>query len=292
MNFIKNRNIFFIASAIFIIVGIIIMSTKGLNYGIDFTGGTVLQVNTGEKANLEDVKSIMKDFDKDASIIYAGDKKEEVIIKSSKNLSSKDTLKIFNEFKEKYNIKNEENMQSESIGPAIGSEIKRNALLSIVIASLGMFIYISFRFKFDFGLSAVLSLVHDSIFMLAFYAIFRQTVDTSFIAAILTVIGYSINDTIVVFDRIRENMKNKPKNEGIDELVDKSIKQTLKRTLATSFTTLISLILLYIFGVDSIRTFALPITIGILVGTYSSIFIASPIWYNIQIKKLKRKENI
>lgn len=287
MSLIKNRNIFFIASAIFIVIGIIMMSTKGLNYGIDFTGGTVLQINIGKKAEISDVKSIMKDFDKDASIIHAGDKKEEIIIKSSKNFSSKDTLEIFGKFKEKYNIKSEENMQSESIGAAIGNEIKRNALLSIIIASIGMFAYISFRFKFDFGLAAVLSLVHDSLFMLAFYAIFRQTVDSSFIAAILTVIGYSINDTIVVFDRIRENLRDKPKSESLDTLVDKSIKQTLKRTLGTSFTTLVSLIILYILGVDAIRTFALPITVGILVGTYSSIFIASPIWYNIQMKKSK-----
>ncbi|KNF09224.1 protein translocase subunit SecF [Gottschalkia purinilytica] len=288
MNIVKNRNIFFTLSILFIVVGIFMAAFKGLNYGIDFTGGTLIQIDLEKKVPTEDIRKITNEFDKNASIIHAGENKNQVIIKSSLNLNDKQTKEIFNKFKEKYNLKATEADKAESLGSAIGSEIQRNALIAVIAASIGILLYVTFRFEFKFGLSAVISLIHDALFMFSFYSIFRLQIDSTFIAAILTIIGYSINDTIVIFDRIRENSKN-TKKENYEELINNSIKQTLRRTMATSFTTLISIMLLYIIGVEAIKGFALPLVVGIIIGTYSSIFIASPIWYILKTRTNSNK---
>lgn len=282
LKIIEKRKIFFILSIVFIAIGMIMTAVNGLNYGIDFTGGTLIQIDLERSTELSDVRKIVDRFDRDASIIHAGDEKQEVIIKSSKNISSAESMELFEEFKTEFKLKGSQPLEVQSIGASIGNEIKRNALISIAIASLGMLIYISFRFELKFGVSAVIALIHDALMMVSVYAIFRLSVDSTFIAAILTVIGYSINDTIVVFDRIRENLKKSKRSDSYEDIVDSSINMTIKRSLLTSFTTIVSLIFLYVLGVEAIRNFALPLAIGILVGTYSSIFVASPIWYELK----------
>jgi len=157
-------------------------------------------------------------------------------------------------------------------------------LISVIIATIGMLIYITFRFQLSYGISAILALTHDVLFVLAIYAIFRIPLNSPFVAAMLTVVGYSINDTIVVFDRIRENMKHAKRNT-YEEVADNSIKQTIRRSINTSLTTLLAITALYVFGVEAIKDFTLPLLTGIMVGTYSSIFIASPIWVLIKRKK-------
>ena len=181
-------------------------------------------------------------------------------------------------------------IKSEKFGPSVGEEIRRNAYLSIAIATALMLLYITVRFEFRFGLAAVAALIHDVLIGLSVYAIFRLQVNSSFVAAILTIVGYSINDTIVLFDRVRENRKSMKRGE-YEELIDSSINQTMTRTINTSITTLVAILCLYIFGVTAIREFALPLLVGVVVGTYSSIFIASPAWYEMMIRDKHHKRS-
>ncbi|WP_352419912.1 protein translocase subunit SecF [Proteiniborus sp.] len=289
MNIIKKRNVFFILSALVIVFGLIYGLSTGLNYGLDFTGGTLMQIDLGKTVSVEEIRKITDTFDTKASIIHAGTDKKEIIVKSTLDLDNQERNEVFTKFKEEYGLKDDALVRSEKFGPSIGSEIQKKAWLSIIIATLGMLIYISFRFEVKFGLAAIIALIHDTLVVLAVYAIFNIPLDSSFVAAILTIVGYSINDTIVVFDRIRENLKLM-KKEKYEDIVNISIKQTIKRTINTSFTTLLAIVTLYILGVDAIKDFAFPLIVGILVGTYSSIFIASPIWYLLKTK-LKEKNN-
>ncbi|SCG83552.1 preprotein translocase subunit SecF [Proteiniborus sp. DW1] len=289
MNFIQRRSIFFILSAIVIVFGILYGLATGLNLGLDFTGGTMLQIDFGQTVPVEDIKKITNTFDTKASIIHAGTDKEEIIIKSTLDLDSQERNEIFTKFKEKYGLKDEALIQSQKFGPAIGSEIQKKALLSVVLATIGILVYTSFRFEIKFGIAAIIALVHDALVVLAVYAAFNIPLDSTFVAAILTIVGYSINDTIVIFDRMRENLKLM-KNEKYEDIVNTSIKQTLSRTINTTTTTLLAIVTLYILGVDAIKDFAFPLIVGMIAGTYSSIFIASPIWYLLKTRT-KGKNN-
>jgi preprotein translocase SecF subunit len=285
MNIIKNRKIFAICSLAIIVIGLLMFFIKGFNYGIDFTGGTLIEINAGKYIPVDEVREITDEYDKNASILHGGENKSELIIKSTLDLSNNTVTEIVNKFVEKYNI-DRSNFQSEKFGPFMGKEIRNKALLSILIATILMLIYISWRFEFNFGLAAIIALVHDVLIMVAVYSIFRIPVNSSFIAAILTILGYSINDTIVIFDRIREESKLYPK-ESVDNLINNSIKKSLTRTINTSITTLIAVVVVYILGVEDIKVLALPLMIGIVTGTYSSLFVASPIWYELKNRKIK-----
>ncbi|WP_207289670.1 protein translocase subunit SecF [Senegalia massiliensis] len=278
LQIIQKKNIFFIISAIVIVIGIAMLFINGLNFGIDFTGGTLIQIDLGKEIPVSEIREITDEYDENADIVHAGDENHEIIIKTTEDYSNEKRNEIFNKFKEKYKLESDKPLQSQKIGPAIGKEIRNDALIAIGIAMVGMLIYITFRFEFKFGLSAIIALIHDILITLAIFAIFKLPVNVSFVAALLTIVGYSINDTIVVFDRIRENLKLFKKTDYA-KLVDTSISQTIVRSINTSFTTFIAIACLYIFGVDAIKEFALPLILGILIGTYSSIFIASPVWY-------------
>lgn len=286
MDFIKHRKIYFIISATIIAIGLITMAISGLNYGIDFTGGTLIQIDLEKNQPIAEVRKVMNEFDKNAQIIFSGKNKEEVIIKSGLSLDRDKSKEVFNKFKQEFDLKADKPIKSELIGASIGKEIQRKALLSVAISSIGILIYVSLRFELKFGLAAVIALIHDALIMLSIYSIFKLAIDSTFIAAILTIIGYSINDTIIIFDRIREN-SNLTKTRDTDKLINTSIKQTLSRTLSTSFTTLITILLLYILGTEAIKEFAFPLMLGVIVGTYSSIFTASPIWYILKTKDAK-----
>lgn len=290
MNFIQRRNIFFIISAIVIFFGIIYGVVTGLNLGLDFTGGTMLQIDFGKTVPVEDIKKITNTFDTKASIIHAGTNKEEIIIKSTLDLDNQERNEIFTKFKEEYGLKDEALIQSQKFGPAIGSEIQKKAILSVVLATIGILVYTSFRFEVSFGVAAIIALVHDALVVFAVYAVFKIPLDSTFVAAILTIVGYSINDTIVIFDRVRENLKLM-KKEKYEDIANISIKQTLSRTINTTITTLLAIVTLYILGIDAIKDFAFPLMVGMITGTYSSIFIASPIWYLLKTK-IKGKNNL
>ncbi|MFZ5966036.1 MAG: protein translocase subunit SecF [Bacillota bacterium] len=277
MKIVEKSRIWFGLSIAIIVIGLAIGFIQGFNLGIDFTGGTSMQINLGKEVKVDEIKDITSKFALDADIVHVGENKEEIMIKTKKDLNNNERQEIFAAFKEKYNLKDEDFRQAEQFGPTIGKEIQKRALLSVAIASLGMLIYITFRFEFKFGIAGIIALIHDVLVVIAIYAIFRIPVNSSLVAAILTVVGYSINDTIVVFDRIRENIKFMKKN-NYAEIADVSINQTLARSINTSLTTLLTIVSLYILGVDSIKQFALPLIAGITTGAYSSIFIASPIW--------------
>lgn len=283
MNFIRKRNIFFIVSALVIIIGLGFGLSTGLNYGLDFTGGTLMQISLGKHVPVGEIREITDKFDTKASIIHAGANKDEVIIKSTLDFDNKERNEIFAMFMEKYGLESDALIQSQKFGPSIGSEIQRKAWLSIIIATLGMLIYITFRFEVKFGLAAIIALIHDVLIVISVYALFNIPLDSSFVAAILTIVGYSINDTIVIFDRIRENTKLM-KKDSVEDIVNTSIRSTLSRTINTSLTTLMAIVTLYILGVEAIKDFAFPLIVGIIAGTYSSIFIASPIWYILKTK--------
>ncbi|MCT4564005.1 MAG: protein translocase subunit SecF [Maledivibacter sp.] len=277
MKIAQNYKIWFSISLAVMILGLVMAITSGVNLGIDFTGGTLMQFNIGQDFTVEEIKELTSQFELNADVLHAGVDKKEVIIKTKKDLSNQKRVEIFNAFKEKYNLKDTDFRQAQQFGPAMGSEIRNKALISILLASIGMLIYISYRFQFRFGAAAIVALIHDTLIVLSIYSIFKVPVNSPFIAAILTIVGYSINDTIVVFDRLRENLKYR-KKESYFEIADNSIKQTLTRSINTSITTLLVIGCLYVFGVESIKEFALPLLAGVLTGTYSSIFIASPVW--------------
>ncbi|WP_246637668.1 protein translocase subunit SecF [Crassaminicella profunda] len=277
MKVVEKKKIWFGLSIAIIVVGLIMGMIQGFNLGIDFTGGTMMQINLNKQVAVKEVKEVIKEFDLDADILHVGEAKHEIMIKTKKDLNSKERQKVFEVLQTKYKLKDTDFRQAEQFGPSIGEEIQKKAFLSVAIAAIGMLIYITFRFEFKFGASAIITLLHDILVVLAVFAIFRIQINSSFVAAMLTIVGYSINDTIVVFDRIRENIKFM-KKKNYDDIVDTSVNQTLTRSINTSVTTLITITALYVFGVESIKAFALPLIAGTITGTYSSIFIASPIW--------------
>lgn len=285
-NFIKNRKKFYAISACVLIVGLGFGVFKGFNYGIDFTGGTMIQMEMGKKVDIDEVKNVIKDYDLDPTIVYAGEGNTQIIIRTIKDLDSSKREEIEHKIMHKYNLNEEKSiLASEQFGPTVGKDLRRNAFKSIIIAGLCMLIYIRFRFKtWKYGVAAISGLAHDVLMTLALYAIFGFSINNPFIAGILTVVGYSINDTIVVFDRIRENAKFFKRKQN-EELIDSSINQTLSRSIMTSVTTLIVMVPLFILSNHEIRQFLIPLMIGVLVGTYSSIFLCSPVFYELTKKE-------
>lgn len=280
-SFIKHRKIFYIVSVSIIVIGLLWSVIFGMNYGIDFTGGTTIQVDLGKQVAIEDVEKTLKDYELDPQIIYAGEGNTQVVIKTIKSLDNAGRNEVINTLEQAYGITEDDVLASEQFGPSVGDELKVNALKAIIIASIGMLIYIIFRFKsWKYGFSAVAGVVHDVLIVIAFYAIFGFTVNNPFIAAILTLVGYSINDTIVIFDRIREN-KALHTRDNSEVNIDRSINQTLNRTIMTSLTTLVVMVPLCIMASSSIREFIIPLMVGVIVGCCSSIFICSPLYYDL-----------
>ena len=288
-NFIANRKKFYIASIIVIVIGLGAGLIRGFNYGIDFTGGTMIQLDMHETVDTDEVAAQIADFDLDPSIVLAGSERDQVIIKTIKAMDNAERTEVIDKLAEKYDISTDDVLASEQFGPTVGNELKSNAVKSVLIAAVCMLIYIIFRFKtWKFGVSAVAGLAHDVLVVLALYGLFGITINNPFIAGILTVVGYSINDTIVVFDRIREN-RVLYKRDGLGETIDRSINQTLSRSLMTSITTLVCMVPLTIMVSTSIRQFVIPLIIGVLVGTYSSIFLCSPMFYELSKDEKKSK---
>lgn len=278
-------------SLVIIVAGFGMIAVNGFNLGIDFTGGTMMQINLHKaEVPVSDVQDLIAEFDLEAEIVHAGQTKEEVIIKTGKSLSNEDRVQIFNKFVQAYDLDVDNDLrEANQFGPSVGKELQSKAMTSILIASLGMLIYITFRFEIIYGVTAIIALVHDVLVLLAVYALFGIPVNSSFIAAVLTIVGYSINDTIVVFDRVRENVKIM-KRASFEEIANTSLKQTITRSINTSLTTLLVIGSLYFLGVESIKEFALPLLAGVITGTYSSIFIASPLWAAIK-RVMKEREH-
>ncbi len=277
----EKSKIWFAVSLILIAISIGSLFINGLNFGIDFIGGTIVTIELNTPFETSDAKALIEEYDSSADVTYAGEAKTQVIISTKKDLSTEERQELFSKFQEKYNLEDTDLLSIDTVSPSIGAEMANSAMIAAVVAVLLMLVYITFRFEFMFGLAAVIALVHDLIIVLGVYSIFQIQVNSPLIAAMLTILGYSINDTIVVFDRIREN---RPKFGKYDfaNLVDTSVSQTLRRSINTSFTTLLAIGALYAFGVPAVQDFALPLMVGIVSGTYSSIFIASALWCKIK----------
>jgi preprotein translocase subunit SecF len=262
-------------STILILIGVGGMIINGLNLGIDFKGGTMVSIGIGKEYAIEDVRQIVAKYDTQAQVqaIVEGNK---VSIRSN-SLTDTQISGMFNEIKTKYQLTDSALISTQRIGPSVGNELKKSAFIASIVAVLGILLYVTIRFEFKSGAAAIIALVHDVLITIAVYAVFKIPVNNSFIAAILTILGYSINDTIVVFDRIREN-KKLGKYHDMTTLIDTSITQTMARSINTVLTTLITITAIYILGVPAVKEFAFPLIIGIISGCYSSIFIASPLW--------------
>lgn len=282
---ISRAKLWFSISLIVIIIGMVALGIKGLNFGIDFLGGNVITIEMGNNFNQqlkEEADVIIHKYDAQASTYIAN--KTQLEIKSN-NLTDDNVNKMFKELKSKYKLKDTALVSQNKVGPSIGNELKKKSLKAVCFATIAIMIYVWFRFEIQFGIAAIVALLHDVLVTIGVYAVFQIPVNSPFIAAILTIVGYSINDTIVIFDRIRENMR-KMRGKDIGEIADASINQTLARSINTSLTTLLSIIAVYIF-VPSVRDFTFPIIIGIVCGAYSTIFIASPVW--VFLKKRSKK---
>lgn len=285
----EKCKVWFAFSLILITISLGSLLIQGLNFGIDFIGGTIVTIELHTPFENADARAIIDKFDPGAELTYAGDAKTQVIITTKESLSTEQRQALFLGFKEKYNLKDADLLSIDTVNPSIGAEMASKSAIAVVVAVLLMLIYISIRFEFLYGLTAIIALVHDLIVVLGVYSIFQIQVNSPFIAAMLTILGYSIMDTVVVFDRIRENRPKFGKYDYLN-LVDTSVTQTIGRSINTSMTTLIAITTLYIFGAPSIRDFALPLMVGITIGTYSSIFNASALWYTIKEQQHKKKE--
>ena len=300
LHFIRHRKVFYIISVIILVAGLVFGLVRGLNYGIDFTGGTMIQMDMGKQVKVTDVEKAIKKYDLSPEIIYSGEDNEQIVIRTIESLDSDKRAEVIETINQEFGTTDDDVVAEELFGPSVGKELRNNAILAILIASICMLIYIRFRFsQWKFGGAALLGVVHDVLIVIAFYAIFNVTVNNPFIAGILTVVGYSINDTIVIFDRIRENIRYLRKG-NTEEIIDKSITQTLGRSLMTSVTTLIVMVPLLIMAGEAIREFVLPLMVGVIAGDYSSITICSPLYYEFarpasvskyekEVKKNKKK---
>lgn len=285
LKIIEKTKIWFSISLTIIVIGIVALFVNGLQLGIDFKGGALMEVDFGKTVNQTEVRTIINKYTKNYDLITLN--KTGVQIKSA-SLTSEQTAAIFKDLKTKYSLKDTALISNDTVSASVGSEVLRKALWALLIANVLMLLYIGIRFEFKFGAAAMLALVHDVLITFAVYTVFKLKIDSNFIAAMLTIIGYSINDTIVVFDRIRENQKYM---RGVDvtELADASITQTMARSINTVLTVLITLLSVHIF-VPSVRNLTIPLLVGIVSGCYSSIFIASPLWVIFKHSGEKRKK--
>ena len=281
---IEKSKIWFSISLAIILIGVVLMATRGLNFGIDFKGGTKIVVDFGNSFDKKEADGIVKEYATDAVTKTVEGTQYEI---KSTELDETKTAELFDALKEKYTLDDSALVSETQIGPSVGKELSRNAIIAVLVACVAMLVYIAIRFEFTFGVAAIGALIHDVLITLSVYAIFDIPVNSSFIAAMLTIVGYSINDTIVVFDRIREN-NHSMRRSNPAEIANKSINKTLARSINTSLTTLIIIGAVNVF-VPTVREFSFPLLIGIAAGAYSSIFIASPIWVILKNKMNKKK---
>ena len=296
LHIIRNIKYYLSVSIVLVVLSIVVFFAKGLNYGIDFTGGNLFQLKYNDKKiTLTEINENLDKLSEKLPQVNSNSRKVQIsedgtIILRVPELKEEDKKEILNSLQElgAFNLDKE-----DKVGASIGDDLKKSAIYSLGIGAILIVLYITLRFEFSFAIGGILSLLHDIIIAVGFIALMGYEVDTPFIAAILTILGYSINDTIVIYDRIRENLKRRHnKNWTLEDCMDESVNQTAIRSLNTSITTLFSVIALLIFGGASLKTFIMTLLIGILAGTYSSIFIATPIVYILNKRKGNNMEDM
>lgn len=282
-----------VSIAIMVIALVLTLMGHGMNLGIDFTGGTLMTYNMGQEFDVADVETVLRDNGvSDAQIAKTGEESTQVQIRISDSENT-DALREALETTLSEQYPDMAYVDISRVGAVAGRDLINNAIKSVALASVLMLIYIAFRFDFYSGLAAVIGLVHDVVIMISFTVILSSfiRVETTFIAALLTIVGYSINNTIIIFDRIRENSrKSGVRTKSREEIVNLSVKESLSRTLNTTITTLLTIVTLYIMGVDSIRQFALPLIIGIVSGTYSANMINGYVWAALMDMRTARRK--
>ncbi|HDU0703690.1 TPA: protein translocase subunit SecDF [Staphylococcus pseudintermedius] len=288
VDFMKWAKPLFALSGVVIVAGVIILAIFKLNLGIDFTSGTRVDLQSNQKLTQAQVEKTMESIDlKPNQLSIGGSNNENASMQFKRDLNKDEVAKVTDTLKSQYGKEPSVN----TVSPVIGQELAKNAMLAVIIASIGMIIYISLRFEWRMGIASIISLLHDAFMIIAVFSLFRLEVDITFIAAVLTIIGYSINDTIVTFDRVREmlsKIKVITKEDQIDYIVNSSIRQTLTRSINTVLTVVIVVIALLELGASSIFNFSLALLIGLLSGVYSSIIIAVPLWGMLKKRELRK----
>ena len=269
----------FAVPVILIVIGIVLFFTVGLNIGVDFSGGSLIYAEIGSgKFEVDEIREIVNKHTNNATVSYSGNNNVGVDIRlGGSDDASEVQDKIIADICEKYGI-GEDKIEVEFVGPTIGASLIKNATIALLIAFALMLVYIWVRFELFSGLTALIALVHDVLITFVFVMVFNVQINTPFIAAILTIIGYSINNTIIIFDRIRYNSTLLGGKAEKSEIVNTSIRETMKRSINTTVTTLIALVALYVLGVESIKTFVLPIIVGVVAGFFSSVAMTGPLW--------------
>jgi preprotein translocase subunit SecF len=297
----KHRYTFFGLSLTLIVISVLLLAVKGLNYGIDFKGGSILHVRFVDESNETKIRDNFKQIEKDRKLYFTSD---QIVVQSVSGGQNREFIiqypaapldtaqnaevhdHILSDLK-RLSPFSDEALEVSNVGPTIGDELKKQGLQAAVLSVIGILLYLAYRFEFQSAIGAIIALVHDLIIVLGAVSLIGLEFDVTVLAAVLTLLGYSVNDSIVVLDRIRENRKI-TKDNSFAAVIDSSINQTLGRTLNTSMTTLLALFSLLILGGISIKGFAITLTIGSIVGTYSSIFIASPVLFEMTGDKLGR----
>ncbi|AIK95784.1 protein translocase subunit SecF [Candidatus Odyssella acanthamoebae] len=288
INFVGIRFITFLISTIVVLATVITMSTKGLNYGIDFEGGYIFEVRLKEEPNIPELRNKLASLNLGETAIQKFGADHDVLVRVERKVAegadeNASQQKVIDTVKGAIGV-DQDYRRIETIGPKVGEELVHNSMKAVLLALAAMLIYIAVRFEWQFAVCGIIALIHDTVGILALFSIFPFEFNETAIIAILITAGYSINDTIVIFDRIRENLRKYKKME-LGALINKSLNETLSRTVLTGATTLTSLLALYIWGGSVISSFSLPIIIGIMIGSFSSIFLASPLLLYLNIKR-------
>lgn len=282
-HFIKLRKIWYTISILVIIPGLISLFSQGLNLGIDFSGGSLLDLKFKQPTAVEQVRGILNEFGLEGASIQRSSETDFLI--RTRGLSEDENAKVVQELDSK--LGGVTVQRSEMVGPVIGKELIWKAIQALAVASVLIVIYVAWRFEFKQGIAAILAMLHDVLVVLGVFSIFRVEVDSAFVAAVLTIIGYSIMDTIVIFDRIRENTLNKKKGEALEDIINKSMWQTLARSVNTVLAVLFVLVALYVLGGTTIHNLVLALLVGVTSGAFSSVCNATPLWFDL--KRLEKR---
>ena len=293
-NFIKRRHWWYILSALMILPGLISIAMQGFNLGIDFTGGSLLDLKFERPVAVAEVREVLKKYDLESSTIQLAstgqaDTSSNLLIRTHV-LDEDERRTVLNGLQQqlgKFDI-----LRIEKVGAVVGEELTRQGILSFLAASALMVAYITYRFEFNFAAAAILSLIHDVLIVLGVFSILRLEVDMTFIAALLTIVGYSINDRIVIFDRIRENLKLHKKSESYGDMVNRSIWQAMTRTVYTVLNVLFATVALYFFGGETTKNFSFALLIGFVICIYASICNACPLWVDLKNYTQQRRQEI
>lgn len=288
---VKNRRKYFIFSSAIIIIGFLFMLFQGLHLGVDFKAGTRLDIFVGKEFNPADVEAVLKQEIPDVTFSKVTPYgTNQAYTRFDQTISSDTLMKVEEALKKKFG--DQVTKQVSSVDPIIAQEMVKKAAIAVAIASLGIVVYIAIRFQLLFGIACVVGLLHDVIIPIALFSVFNLEVDITFIAALLTILGYSINDKIVIFDRIRENLRTMKSKTipDLEHLVNVSLWQTMRRSVYTVATVFFTALAIAVLGSESIRNFSLALLFGLVSGTYSSIFIAAQVWVNLKERNMRKKK--